>query len=57
MEKITNGKLIPNNVQTVDDIEIPPQILDDDAFPLHSSLMKPHGEAVFTPNKTFQLPS
>ena len=32
-EKITKGELIPSKVQTVDEIEIPPQILRDGAFP------------------------
>ena len=47
------GELIPNKVQTVDDIEIPPKILDDDAFPLHSWLMKHYGQAVLTPDKRY----
>ena len=35
-EKITTGELIPIKVQTIDDIEIPPQILGDGAFSLRS---------------------
>ena len=41
-------ELIPNKIQTVDDIEIPPQILGDVTFTLRYSLMKPYGETVFT---------
>ena len=44
-------ELIPNKIQTVDDIEIPPQILGDVTFTLRYSLMKPYGEAVFTSTK------
>ena len=35
-EKNTTGELIPIKVQTIDDIEIPPQILGDGAFSLRS---------------------
>ena len=53
MGKIAKGELIPNKVQTVDDIEIAPQILGDGAFPLCSWLMKPYGDAVLTPDKRY----
>ena len=43
-EEITKDELIPNKVQTVDDIKTPPQILGDGAFPLGSWLMKVYGE-------------
>ena len=35
-EKITKTKLIHNKVQTVDDIEVPPQVLGNGAFTLRS---------------------
>ena len=53
MGKIAKGELIPNKVQTVDDIEIAPHILGDGAFPLCSWLMKPYGDAVLTPDKRY----
>ena len=37
----------------VDGVETPPVILGDAAFPLRSSIMKPHGDAVLTPQKNF----
>ena len=35
----------------VDGVETPPVILGDGAFPLRSWIMKPHGDAVLTPEK------
>ena len=52
-EKIAKGELIPSKVQTIDDIEIPPQIIGNGAFPLHSWLMKPYEDAVLTPDKRY----
>ena len=52
-EEIAKDELIPSKVQTVDDIEITPQILGDGAFPLRSWLMKPYGESVLTPDKRY----
>ena len=52
-EKIAKGELIRGKVQTIDDFEIPPQIIGDGAFPLHSWLMKPYEDAVLTPGKRY----
>ena len=52
-KKIAKGELIPSNVQAVDDIEIPPQVLGDGAFPLRSWLMKPYGDVALTPDKRY----
>ena len=53
MGKITKGELIPSKIETVDDIEIPPQIVGNGAFPLRSWLMKSYGDAVLTPDKRY----
>ena len=37
----------------VDGVETPPVILGDGAFPLRSWIMKPHGDAVLTPEKAY----
>ena len=53
MGKITKGELIPSKIETVDDIEISPQIVGNGAFPLRSWLMKSYGDAVLTPDKIY----
>ena len=47
--KIVEGDFIPNVAQKIEDVEIPPFILGDGAFPL----MKPHGDAVLPDNKCY----
>ena len=51
--KIVEGDFIPNVPQKIEDVEIPPLILGDGAFPLQTFLMKPHGNAVVPDNKRY----
>ena len=51
--QIVEGKIIPNLVQEVNNIEVPPLILGDGAFPLRTWIMKPHGDAVLPDNKRY----
>ena len=51
--KIVEGYFIPNVAQKIEDVEIPPLILGDGAFPLPTFLMKPHGDAVLPDNKRY----
>ena len=51
--KIVEGDFIPNVAQKIEDVEIPPLILGDGAFPLRTFLMKPHGDAVLPDNKRY----
>lgn len=52
-KKIVEGDFIPNVAQKMDNVEIPPLILGDGAFPLRTFLMKPHGDAVLSDNKRY----
>ena len=49
-DRIVAGNVIPNIVQQID---IPPLILGDGAFPLRTWIMKPHGDAVFPEDKRY----
>ena len=51
--KIQRGNIIPNITPSIDDIEIPPVILGDGAFPLRTWLLKPHGDAVLPEDKRY----
>ena len=45
--------MIPNIVQQVKDVEIPPLILGDRAFPLQTFMLKLHGDAIIPDNKRY----
>ena len=47
------GKVLPDKNVVVDGGEAPPVILGDGAFPLSSWIMKPHRDAVLTPEKAY----
>ena len=50
---IASGKTLLGQVIEVNDVEIPPIILGDGAFLLHSWMMKPYGDAVLTQEKVY----
>ena len=52
-KKIVDGKVIPNVPQQVENVEIPPLILGDGAFPLRTWIMKPHGDAILPDDKRY----
>ena len=52
-KKIVGGEMIPNVVQQVEDVEIPPLILGDEAFPLQTFMMKPHGDTILQDDKRY----
>ena len=51
--RIVEGNVIPNVVQQVENVDIPPLILGDDALPLRTWIMKPHGDAVLPVDKRY----
>ena len=51
--RIVGGKIIPNVVQQVEDVKIPPFILGDEAFPLWTFILKPHGDAILPDDKRY----
>ena len=53
MEKNRWRRDDPNLVQQVEDVEIPPLILGDGAFPLGTFMMKPHGDAILPNDKLY----
>ena len=52
-DSITKGKVLPSQVQNIDNLEIPPLILGDGAFPLRSWITKPHGDAILLEEKRY----
>ena len=45
--------VIPNIAQQIENVDIPPLILGDGAFPLRTWIMKPHGDAVLPEDKRY----
>ena len=45
--------VIPNIVQHIENVDIPPLILGDGAFPLRTWIMKLHGDAVLPEDKSY----
>ena len=54
--EITRGKVLPDKFQQIGEIDVPPMILGDGAFPMKTWMFKPHGDAVLSEEKRFQLP-
>ena len=52
-KKIVDGSIIPSVAQQVENVEIPPLILGDGAFPLRTWIMKPHGDAILPDDKRY----
>ena len=52
-DRIVAGNVIPNIVQQIDNVDIPPLILGDGVFPLRTWIMKPHGDAVLPEDKKY----
>ena len=52
-DRIVAGNVIPNIVQQIENVDIPPLILGDGAFPLRTWIMKPHGDAVLPEDKRY----
>ena len=52
-KQISDGDIVPNLVHQVKDVEVPPLILGDGAFPLRPWIMKPHGDAVLSREKRY----
>ena len=50
-DRIVAGNVIPNIVQQIKNVDIPPLILGDGAFHLRTWIMKPHGDAVLPEDK------
>ena len=47
-QKIAAGKVIPNISKKVNDVEIPPMLIGDCAFPFRTWLIKPYFNAVLS---------
>ena len=52
-DEINVGKVLPDKNCVVDGVETPSVILGDGALPLRSWIMKPHRDAVLTPEKAY----
>ena len=52
-KEIIQGKVLPKQVQKIGEVDIPPMILGDGAFPMKPWLCKPHGDAVLSDEKRY----
>ena len=51
--RISEGDVIPKESCVLNNVNIPPIVLGDGAFPLKTWMMKPYGDAVPTPRKRY----
>ena len=52
-DRIVAGNVTPNIIQQIENVDIPPLILEDGAFPLRTWIMKPHGDVVLPEDKRY----
>ena len=52
-DEINAGKVFTDKNCVVDGVETPPILLGNGTFPLRSWIMKPHGDAVLSPEKVY----
>ena len=52
-KRIVGGEMISDVVQQVENVEIPPLVLVDGAFPPRKFMMKPYGDAILPDNKLY----
>lgn len=52
-KKIAEKQVIPNIAKNINNIDVPPLILGDGAFPFRSWLMKPYSNAALTPDQSY----
>ena len=51
--EIARGQKLPSIAESEGNVDTPSLILDDSAFPFHTWLMKPYGNAIFTPEQRY----
>lgn len=52
-KRIMEGEVIPNIAQNLGNVEVPPLILGDGAFPMRTFIVKPHGDAILSDKKRY----